>query len=246
MKLNEKYKIEEISKREAKKIIKDYHYLKDKDFLYMTAYGLKERSSDEIVGAAVFGRVNGIAAMKGWFGIGNGADESRGIYELTRLVVEPSLNGTNATSFLLGNALKNLKKNQNARAVISLADTNKHIGYIYQACNFSYHGVTSSKTDFFMKFDNEKGYKLNPIGKTKEKDGVWLPRTRKHRYVYLFDKNIEVKYHKENYPKGDGGIELECCDGTFAVFDKRFDKYYTCPRCTDKLEYIEIDENKIV
>ncbi|MGZ9868221.1 Mom family adenine methylcarbamoylation protein [Priestia endophytica] len=238
MGLKKEYKILEISKREAKDIMKQYHYLRDKDFLFMYAYGIVKINTNEILGAAVFGRVNGISSTKGWFGIGNGAEESRGIYELTRLAVDPLLNGTNATSFLLGNSLKLLKREKGARAVISLADTYLHIGYIYQACNFSYHGITNKKTDFFMESENEKRYKLNPIGKTKDKKGVWLPRSRKHRYVYIFDKDIKIKYKKEEYPKGDGGVNLECCNGSYAVFDKRFNEYYTCPRCTGTLNYL--------
>lgn len=240
MSLKEEYEIIEITKKQAKEIIKQYHYLKNKDFLFMCAYGLYDKKTKELMGCATFGRVNGISATKGWFGIGNGAEESKGLYELNRLVMNPSLNGGNETSFLLGGALRRIKKDYNARAIISLADTDLHVGYIYQACNFTYHGMTDVKTDFYMQSENDKGFKLNPIGSTKDKNGVWLPRSQKHRYLMLFDKSVKVQYPQKPYPKVNNIKKKSCCDDKI-VIDKRFGITYTCPKCTGKLEIIPIN-----
>ena len=49
----------EISKKEAKDLIVKYHYLADKDFTFLCAYGLFVNS--ECVGASVFGMVGGIS-----------------------------------------------------------------------------------------------------------------------------------------------------------------------------------------
>jgi hypothetical protein len=136
----------------------------------------------------------------------------------------PDHNGKNATSFLLGRALRLLKQT-GARGVVSLADSEHHTGYIYQACNFGYYGLTDYKTDFW-RFDN----KWNPRGETKNQRGVWLPRSRKHRYFFSFDKKLVPNFPKESFPK-EAFRELTCCNGTKKVYDKRFNEEWDCPRC---------------
>ena len=34
-------------------------------------------------------------------------------------------------------------------------------------------------------------------------------------------------------------IKPSCCNGTLVVYDKRYDKYYTCPRCVGKCEELK-------
>ena len=121
MKARDLFDIKVVDKREAKEIIKKFHYLKEKDFMYTTAYGLYLKDNDELMGCAVFGVVGGALALKGWFGLDN--THSNEFFELTRLVMNPILNGCNATSYLLGNAIKEIKKNfPKIRGIISIAD----------------------------------------------------------------------------------------------------------------------------
>jgi len=152
----------------------------------------------------------------------------------------PILNGTNATSYLLGNSMKRLKEH-NIQAVITLADSNRHIGSIYQVCNFKYYGLTNKKTDFCTIVNGK--LKINPRMATKDKKGVWLPRTQKHRYCYLLDKSLKILYDEQPHPTVKETIKLECCGGTHIVYDYRYDTYYTCPRCTGKLEEINMETN---
>ena len=100
--------IKKINKKQATEIIEKYHYLEKKKFMYTVAYGLFEKENDELLGCAVFGVVGGAVALKGWFSVDN--SHSNEYFELTRLVMNPNLNGCNATSFLLGNAIKDIKK----------------------------------------------------------------------------------------------------------------------------------------
>lgn len=229
VKAKEVFIVERISINEAKKLIEKYHYLGKKKFMITYAYGIRLKEDKEYLGSAVFGQVGGISSLKGWFGLTN---ENTNILELTRLVMNPILNNTNATSFLLSHAIKDLKK-YNIRAIVSLADSSLHYGYIYQACNFNYYGLSDKKTDFYS-VDG----KVNPRGSTKDKEGVWLPRSRKHRYCYIIDKSLKVLYKQESYPKGDDHISVDCCEGTKKVLDNRFDVWYTCPRCVGKLDKI--------
>lgn len=237
IKAKEIFKIQEISKKTAYNFVKKYHYLGDAKFFSMYNYGLFLNNT--LVGTATYSLPQGIQASKGWCGFDN--NDLR-IQELHRLCLIPELNNTNAASFLLGNSLKKLKK-KGVKIVISLADSSKHVGSIYQVCNFKYYGLTAKKSDFY----SENGTK-NQRGQTKNKKGVWIQRTRKHRYAYLLDKNIKVNYKEEPYPK-KGSTELIKCCNNGVVHDDRFDMYYTCPICNPPLRKIinnEIQEKEIL
>ena len=222
-----------ISKTIAHDLIIKYHYLGSKDFMYLFAYGLFDKQTNELVGCATFGALGGVASIKGWFNDTN--DHTLNYYELTRLVVIPELNGTNATSYLLGGAIRYIKKNlKEVRAIISLAESTRHVGSIYQVCNFKYYGLTDKKTDFY----GDDGTK-NKRGSTKDRHGVWIERPRKHRYCYILDDTLEVCYKEEKFPSKDTLLNTYCCNGTNIVYDKRFDEYYTCPICTGYIKRIQ-------
>lgn len=232
LKAKQVFTIKEIEKNKGYSFIKEYHYLKDAKYFSMYNYGLF--IDNELVGVATFSLPQGNVALKGWFGLGN---DKKDILELSRLCVLPNLNGSNATSYLLSNAIKKLKTQNGIRAVITLADSSRHVGSIYQVCNFEYFGLTDSKKDFY-RYDGKK----NPRGSTKTTNGVWINRARKHRYAFILDKKLECKYSKEYYPKSSDRLTVNCCNGTKVVHDKRFDKYYTCPICTNHL--VELKYNK--
>jgi hypothetical protein len=224
------FTIKKIDKSIAYDFVKQHHYLADAKFFSKFAYGLFHKETDTLLGVTTFSNPQGSATMKGWFGLTN---DNQTVLELSRLVVLPELNGTNATSYLLGNSLKFLKR-EGIRAVITLADDSRHTGSIYQVCNFEYYGLTNKKTDFYSADG-----KVNPRGSTKDKQGVWVPRTRKHRYAYILDDTLGCKYIKQDErPKKDDTGEYDCCSGTNVVHDKRFDVNYSCPKCTDNIEVV--------
>lgn len=195
--------------------------------MFSCGYGMINNETDEIIGVAVYGRPCFPQTIKGWLG-----HEDKQVTELHRLVMKPEYNHGNYTSFLLGRSIRLLKQ-LDYKMVISLADTSLHIGFIYQACNFKYYGVTTKKTDFYC-IDGT----VNAKGVIKTKQGVHLPRTRKHRYAFILDESIKIIYGELPYPK-ENDFEYECCNGTEVVHDRRYDVYYTCPKCTKKLERIE-------
>lgn len=230
--------VEEINKETAKALVSKFHYLGDKAFMYSKAYGLwayqytdggHRKESAELIGVAVFSPVTGISALKSWFGLDN---QAKDIYELIRLVMAPEHNGGNGTSFLLGRSLRLLKKT-GARGVVSLADSERHVGGIYQACNFKFYGRTAYRTDFYR----EDG-KLNPRGETKNSRGIWLPRSQKYRYYYSFG-SLQPLFTEESYPKGET-FEVICCKGTNKVYDARFNTWYQCPKCVPNETLVEI------
>lgn len=223
--------IREIDKRTCYEFVKRYHYLGIAKFFCVHGFGLyyKGENGDECVGVSTFSNPQGASAMKGWFNLPN-SDQS--ILELSRLCMLPCLNGTNATSYLLGNSIRMLKK-YGIRAVITLADASRHIGSIYQVCNFKYYGLSDKKSDFYT----EDGRK-DPRMETKDAFGVWVERTRKHRYCYLLDKSLKVLYQEQPHPTRKTEITPQCCNGTKKVFDRRFNVWYTCPICCGYIQRI--------
>jgi hypothetical protein len=124
-------------------------------------------------------------------------------------------NDKNQASYLVANSIKLLPK---PSIVVSYADTGQgHIGYVYQATNFMYTGLSANRVDWTVKGLEHKHSKTLSDGMTlesiKEKYGddfYYTERSRKHRYIYFHgDKrqkklmNQLLKYKKEPYPKGD-------------------------------------------
>lgn len=221
--------IYEVSKPTAYEFVKKYHYLGGAKFFSVLNYGLFYKKTNELVGVAVFACPQGISTLKGWFNLPN---QDKSIMELTRLTMLPELNHTNATSYLLGNSLKLLKREM-IRAVITLAQSDRHVGSIYQVCNFKYYGLTDKKTDFYTADG-----RVNPRGATKDIQGVWIPRARKHRYAYILDPELKCLYKEEPRPTKESVNHTECCNGTGMVLDKRFNVWYTCPRCIGHIEEV--------
>ena len=228
------FNVSPISFDTAFDFIRQYHYLGN-----IKPFGCRQwalRYGSEVVGVSMFGSPQGTLSIRGWFG----KNES-GIYELVRLAMLPTLNGTNATSFLLSASMRELKK-IGGRAVITLADSRRHVGSIYQVCNFKYYGTTSKKSDFYEYPSGNKHIR----GTTKDKHGVWVPRTIKHRYAYIMDNRLQVQYSQQEYPRKGDIAELNCCGGRGVVHDSRFDEYFTCPVCNRPMKLLNSDVPMVV
>lgn len=224
------FEIREINKSIAYEFVRRYHYLKDAKFFAMYSYGLYFKENDELCGCATYSLPQGRNTSFGWFGLSPGSKE---VVELSRLCVLPELNNTNATSFLLGNSMKMLRP-KSVRAIITLADATRHVGSIYQVCNFKYYGLCADK-DYFYALDG----RIMPRGKLHDVAGVWLDKPPKHRYAFILDNTLTCKYAEKEYPKSGELEKIACCDNKFVVEDRRYHKYYTCPKCTKKM--LEID-----
>jgi hypothetical protein len=190
------YSIEQITQKQAEKLLSKYHYLGKKSFRQSIIFGIvptnRSFGDSTIYGACVFHLVSAPETCVGAFGLERADQE--GIFELGRLVMHPSLNGGNHTSWFVSRTIRLLKIKYDVRAIISYADSSAgHIGSIYRACNALYCGTTEPKNDFYVNG------KIQERGKTKDVVGEWKPRPIKHRYVWLFDKSLKLLWPVEKH-----------------------------------------------
>lgn len=129
------------------------------------------------------------------------------VKELNRLVIKPEFNGGgyNYASYLVSHSLKLL---ENGTYVVSYADPSwTHVGYVYQACNFLYTGLSAKRVDYYQT----DGLHPRSFTKGKHQTEVLQTRIQKHRYVYLVgDRKTKKQMRKcikypifDKYPKGD-------------------------------------------
>ena len=204
--------VKTISKGECKEWILKKHYLKRMtSFTY--SFGLFD--DDILVGVCTFGNAVPLTMKKSLFG-----DKYMDIvYELNRLITNDNLQ-KNAQSFFVSQSLKQLTK---PTIVVSYADKAfGHTGYIYQACNFIYTGLSHTQLDWKIRgmehihsrtLMDEFAFQKDRIAKLKEKYGDLLyqeERQPKHRYVYLCASKKqkqhimkEARFESKTYPKGE-------------------------------------------
>lgn len=198
--MKQNFYIKLCDKKEADKILLKYHYLKDISKGYRSGYifGLYNNQCDEILGVAVYTNISVPEIAKGAFGLERNQQE--GLYELSRLCIHPEIQNQeyNITSWFLSRTIKKLKSVVKVRAILSYADSQFHKGTIYAACNFKYYGLTEPKKDFWIKLQDGT-YKKHTRGKVKGLEGEWRPRTRKHRFLLVFDKSLNVLWKEEKW-----------------------------------------------
>ena len=173
----------------------------------MFAFGLYV--DNQIVGVVTYGIPPSPSLCTGICG----QEYSDKVLELNRLCLMD--NFRNQSSFLIANSIKLLPK---PTIVVSYADTEQgHVGYVYQATNFLYTGLTKHRIDWAIKGQEHKhsktisdGMSLDSIKEKYGDDFYHIQRSRKHRYIYFHgnkkDKKIlmsKLNYETFPYPKGD-------------------------------------------
>lgn len=148
-----------------------------------------------------------------------GKENQKYVLELNRLVFKKEVK--NGASILISKSFKYLPS---PSIIVSYADTEQgHVGYVYQACNFIYTGLSAKRTDWKIKgmehlhgqtiADMSRNIEGSRVKFMRDKfgDDFYLKeRSRKHRYIYI----IANKYEKEKikkqllypeciYPKGE-------------------------------------------
>jgi hypothetical protein len=155
------------------------------------------------------------------------------VLELNRLCCESR---KNLASTLVGRSLALLPKPQ---VVVSYADTGQgHIGFVYQATNFIYTGLSAAFKDPMVKgFEHKHHTTIGDEGRghpsrvefLRQKYGkenvYYIERDRKHRYIFFCGDKRQVrqmkaalKYPVEPYPKG----ETKRYDATAKITDQGF------------------------
>ena len=199
------FEIKKINKNECREILQKYHYLSKINKGFRTGYNFGLTQNDKIVGVCIFHSPSAPETFNGCFGVNR--DNQDDLFELGRLCIFPQIQKKNVLSWFIARSIKALRNETNVRAILSYADSEFHNGYIYQATNFGYYGLTNRKSDFW--FENADGtFTKHQRGPVKGRKGEWRPRAQKHRYMLIYDKTLSCKWEKTNYPKAENKAPL--------------------------------------
>lgn len=188
--------VKRISYAEAKPFILKIHYARRMPSIKY-AFGMYE--GGVLVGIVTYGIPASYPLCIGLAGKKN----QHNVLELNRLCFLPGYNGSNRASMLIGRSLKMLP---NYTFVVSYADTAwTHIGYVYQATNFLYTGLSAKRRDTYQPGGlHPRAYDKNHHSRLKQ------TRSQKHRYVYLVGTKRDKRQMKKEliypimpYPKGN-------------------------------------------
>lgn len=201
------YYVKQIDYQTAMDIVVNKHYLRRK-CPCSYAFGLFNKKSEEILGVVIYGVSPSSTLLKGICG----PEEAKNVYELNRLWVDDSV-PKNGESFLVSNTMRLLDR----EIIVSFADTSQnHTGYIYQACNFMYTGLSAKFKDPKVKGLENQHHATYANGLTNqqviEKFGAenvyFVDRPRKHRYIYFNTSKTrrktlhkKLRYKVLPYPK---------------------------------------------
>lgn len=189
--------VRRISYDETKPFLLGIHYARRMPCI-TDAFGLFV--DGKMIGVCTYGVPASMPLCKGLAG-----DKNRyNVLELNRLVINPQYGGGEYASYLVAHSLKMLP---DRTFVVSYADTAwGHVGYVYQATNWLYTGMSAKRNDTYQPDGlHPRAYDKNNHSDLKQ------TRSPKHRYVYLVGNKKqkremlkELKYPViKEYPKGE-------------------------------------------
>lgn len=187
-----------LTKEQCKPLLAKHHYLSNISRGFKSGFNVGLFRQEKIIGVCIFTGLPVAEIVSGCFGLPR-SDQS-GFFELSRLVLEPAEQSQehNLASWFVSRSIKMLRKQKQVRAILSYADDDFHSGTVYAACNFRYFGLTDAKKDFWIRQSNGS-YKKHSRGKIRGLDGEWRPRSRKHRFLMIYDKNLQCKWKEEKW-----------------------------------------------
>ena len=197
--IKNKYKVESIKPFETYDWLLNKHYAKR---LPSISYAFGLYNDKILIGICTFGSPPSNALCVGVCGE-NHRDK---VLELNRLCLNDH-NIKNLTSFFLSKCLKQIPNN---KIIVSYADTSQnHHGYIYQATNWLYTGLSAKRTERY-DIDNPQKHSKTVTESMNYYDLAVRERPQKHRYIYFTGSKTEKKllnkslnYKIKPYPKGE-------------------------------------------
>jgi hypothetical protein len=172
--------VDYITRKQAKDILNAHHYItkstnKFRNGIFIGCFEVIEGFS-VLTGVAVFSNLSVKELSIGMFG----TTEQNGMYELSRFCLSDFYEQRrNKASQFLSKAIKLLRSGTNVRCILSYADSDVHVGTIYQATNFIYYGTTTPKKDFFF-LEQDGSFKKHVRGTVKGLQGEWRPVSYTH------------------------------------------------------------------
>jgi hypothetical protein len=196
--------VERIPNAMAQEVVVAHHYLHRKAPC-SAAFGLFDLLGT-LRGVVMYGTPSSSSLRSGIAG----QDEAFNVIELTRLWIDDDA-PKNSESYLIGNSIKQCGK----EIVVSFADSSQnHLGTVYQATNWLYTGLSAKRTDWTVEGIDKHGhtwadkYTANQMRELFGDRFHLVPRSRKHRYVYLNAKGkrrrelfSKLNYKQQPYPK---------------------------------------------
>lgn len=211
MSIKDKYFVKSIDNYETHDWLLHKHYLKR---LPSISYAFGLFQNIKMIGVLTFGNAVPNQMKKSICG----EKFMNDVYELNRLCVDDN-HEKNLLTYFISESFKLLPK---PLIIVSYADLeNGHNGYIYQAANFIYTGLSHTQKDWKLKgkehlhsrtLMDEFAFEKDRIKKLKEKYGdnlYQVERKAKHRYIYFLGNKRQINNYKQNalysvmpYPKG--------------------------------------------
>lgn len=141
------YSIKIDSLKNTRHLVETEHYSKSVNGIKIS-FVFSLWFKDELIGCVMYGQM----ATTAWKKFGSKESD---VLELRRLVVKRGYD-KNISSWFVSKTIKHLKKNTDTKVIVSYADPfHNHKGYIYQALNFMYIGLSGK----------DKAYRDNETGK---------------------------------------------------------------------------------
>ena len=189
------YSVRIVKKHECVSLLQEHHYLTGISKGFKSGFNVGLFKEDDLVGVCIFTGFPVPELVVGLFGLSR--DSQEGMWELSRLVLAPDVQALehNLASWFVAKSIKRLRKSCDVRAILSYADEGYHKGTVYRALGFDYYGLSAQKKDFWVK-TKEGVFKKMSRGKTKGVDGEWRLRTRKHRFLKVYDKTLNPLWAK--------------------------------------------------
>tara|TARA_R100000654_G_scaffold44076_2_gene70271 strand:- start:6 stop:659 length:654 start_codon:yes stop_codon:yes gene_type:complete len=200
MSIKDKYSVKSIDSYLCKDWLLNKHYAKRIPSISFS-FGLFDKN---LIGICTFGSPPSRSLCVGVCGEKNAYK----VYELNRLCVNDNLK-KNVLSFFVSSCLNLLKKDL---IIVSYADTSVfHNGYIYQATNWIYTGLSAKRTERYdINNPNKHSKSVTEKKGVNYKNLAIRERPQKHRYIYFTGSKKQkrklkkqLNYKIQPYPKGE-------------------------------------------